>query len=131
MGHTSSTMADVSRSEDSREEEIDIPEQENKGSTGRKQGASDEKPGLLDTVSLWEVPDFLTNENETVGYWTSKLVRFYKNSEDYIRTCYKPDKDEFMDVAKNIGFIFLIIGFIGYFVKLMFIPINNILIGSH
>ena len=43
--------------------------------------------------------------------------------------CTKPDAREFRKIAWACAVGFLLMGFIGYFVKLVFIPINNILVG--
>lgn len=37
---------------------------------------------------------------------------------------------EFTKVAVRTGIGFVVMGFIGFFVKLIFIPINNIIVGS-
>jgi protein transport protein SEC61 subunit gamma-like protein len=47
-----------------------------------------------------------------------------------VKKCTKPDRKEFMLIARATGLGFLIMGFIGFFVKLIHIPINNILIGQ-
>jgi len=47
-----------------------------------------------------------------------------------VKRCTKPDRKEFATIAKATGIGFLIMGFIGFFVKLVHIPINNILVGS-
>jgi len=44
--------------------------------------------------------------------------------------CTKPDAREFKKIAIACGIGFAIMGFIGYIVKLVFIPINNIIVGS-
>ena len=45
-----------------------------------------------------------------------------------VRKCAKPDKNEFTKIAMATGGGFLVMGFIGFFVKLMFIPINHLLV---
>ena len=47
-----------------------------------------------------------------------------------IKKCTKPDRKEFMQVAKATTVGFLVMGFIGFFVKLVHIPINNILMAG-
>jgi hypothetical protein len=37
---------------------------------------------------------------------------------------------EFAKIARATGFGFLIMGFVGFFVKLIHIPINNIIVGG-
>ena len=46
-----------------------------------------------------------------------------------VRRCAKPDKNEFSKIAMATGAGFAIMGFIGFFVKLIHIPINNIIVG--
>ena len=55
---------------------------------------------------------------------------FVKDSIHLVKKCTKSDKKEFMAIAKATGIGFLIMGFIGFFVKLVHIPINNILVGN-
>lgn len=56
--------------------------------------------------------------------------QFYKASERLVRVCKKPDTNEFMTVAKATLAGFVILGLIGFFIKLIHIPINHILVGS-
>jgi len=58
------------------------------------------------------------------------LKQFAKDSIHLVKKCTKPDRKEFTIIAKATGVGFLIMGFIGFFVKLVHIPINNILIGQ-
>ena len=58
------------------------------------------------------------------------LQQFAKDSIHLVKKCTKPDRKEFMQIAKATGVGFLIMGFIGFFVKLVHIPINNILVGN-
>merc|ERR1711868_79344 len=52
---------------------------------------------------------------------------YLKNAVRFIRRSTKPDKKEFQKIAFATAIGFLIMGFIGYFVKLIHIPINNII----
>jgi len=54
---------------------------------------------------------------------------FYRSSKRFITRCKKPDPKEFSKIAFATTIGFLIMGFIGFFVKLIHIPINNIIIG--
>lgn len=58
------------------------------------------------------------------------LKQFAKDSIHLVKKCTKPDRKEFTNIAKATGVGFLIMGFIGFFVKLIHIPINNILVGQ-
>ncbi|XP_062535167.1 protein transport protein Sec61 subunit gamma-like [Armigeres subalbatus] len=55
---------------------------------------------------------------------------FAKDSIRLIKRCTKPDRREFQKIAIATAIGFCIIGFIGFFVKLIHIPINNIIVGS-
>jgi len=43
-----------------------------------------------------------------------------------VKRCEKPDRKEFMKVARLTAVGFLAVGFLGFFVKLIFIPINQV-----
>eukprot|EP00542_Grammatophora_oceanica_P012552 CAMPEP_0194044858 /NCGR_PEP_ID=MMETSP0009_2-20130614/16265_1 /TAXON_ID=210454 /ORGANISM="Grammatophora oceanica, Strain CCMP 410" /LENGTH=75 /DNA_ID=CAMNT_0038689517 /DNA_START=187 /DNA_END=414 /DNA_ORIENTATION=+ len=58
------------------------------------------------------------------------LKQFAKDSIHLVKKCTKPDRQEFTQIATATLIGFLIMGFIGFFVKLIHIPINNILVGS-
>lgn len=55
------------------------------------------------------------------------INQFYKESAFLIRKCKKPDIKDFTRIARATGQGFLIMGFIGFFVKLIHIPINHII----
>merc|ERR1712008_16157 len=57
--------------------------------------------------------------------------QFAKDSIRLVKRCTKPDKKEFQKIAIAIAIGFAIMGFIGFFVKLIHIPINNIIVGSY
>ncbi len=40
------------------------------------------------------------------------------------------DKREFIKISQAVGIGFVVMGAIGYFVKLIHIPVNNILVGG-
>ena len=76
------------------------------------------------------------------------LVQFANDGQNFARKCKKPDRKgefmrsfhtqvkmlfvciEFLVIARTIGVGFLIVGFIGFLIKLVHIPINNILVGG-
>ncbi|CAF0884474.1 unnamed protein product [Brachionus calyciflorus] len=64
----------------------------------------------------------------------NKLVepgkQFFKDSYRLVKKCTKPDRKEFQKIAFATAIGFAIMGFIGFFVKLIHIPINNIIVGS-
>ena len=54
----------------------------------------------------------------------NKTKKIWKNSSGT-----KPDARQFKKIAMACAIGFAIMGFIGYMVKLVFIPINNIIVG--
>ncbi|EDV20899.1 uncharacterized protein TRIADDRAFT_63141 [Trichoplax adhaerens] len=58
------------------------------------------------------------------------LKVFVKDSVRLVKRCTKPDRKEFQKIAFATAIGFGIMGFIGFFVKLIHIPINNIIVGS-
>uniref|UniRef100_A0A8I6YRH6 Protein transport protein Sec61 subunit gamma n=6 Tax=Triticeae TaxID=147389 RepID=A0A8I6YRH6_HORVV len=58
------------------------------------------------------------------------LREFAKDSVRLVKRCHKPDRKEFTKVAIRTAIGFVVMGFVGFFVKLIFIPINNIIVGS-
>ncbi|GBM75129.1 Protein transport protein Sec61 subunit gamma [Araneus ventricosus] len=56
--------------------------------------------------------------------------QFAKDSLRLVKRCTKPDRKEFQKIAMATAIGFAIMGFIGFFVKLIHIPINNIIVGS-
>ncbi|XP_070673096.1 protein transport protein Sec61 subunit gamma-like [Malus domestica] len=61
---------------------------------------------------------------------TYLLREFSKDSIRLVKRCHKPDRKEFSKVALRTAIGFVVMGFVGFFVKLIFIPINNIIVGS-
>jgi len=58
------------------------------------------------------------------------LRAFAKDCYYLVLKCNKPDRKEFLRVAGATSVGFLIMGFVGFFVKLVHIPINNIIVGA-
>ena len=76
------------------------------------------------------VPDALLDDNNPVGYTIILVKDFMLDAVRLVRRCTKPTMNEFNDITKACGIGFLIMGVIGYVIKIMFIPINNILVGG-
>ncbi|EAW21864.1 protein translocase, putative [Aspergillus udagawae] len=55
---------------------------------------------------------------------------FLRDGMLFVRRCTKPDKREFIKISQAVGMGFIIMGAIGYFIKLIHIPVNNILVGG-
>jgi len=58
------------------------------------------------------------------------VTSFAQDSYRLLQKCTKPDAKEFKKIALATSVGFLVMGFIGFFVKLIHIPINNIIVGS-
>ncbi|XP_022160016.1 protein transport protein Sec61 subunit gamma-like [Myzus persicae] len=56
--------------------------------------------------------------------------QFSKDSIRLVKRCTKPDRKEFKKIAIATAIGFCVMGFIGFFVKLIHIPINNIIVVS-
>jgi len=76
------------------------------------------------------LPPFFTDTNNPVGYCVQGAYEFGINSRRLVQRCTKPDAKEFKKIAVACSIGFAIMGFIGYTVKLVFIPINNIIVGG-
>jgi len=55
---------------------------------------------------------------------------FIKDGTTFLNRCTKPDKREFIKISQAVGVGFLVMGAVGYVVKLIHIPVNNILVGG-
>jgi len=86
---------------------------------------------------------------DQVQQFTEPCKQFMKDSIRLVKKCTKPDRKgkvillyyhrsilyflfklEFQKIAMATAIGFAIMGFIGFFVKLIHIPINNIIVGS-
>ncbi|KAI8875852.1 protein translocase SEC61 complex gamma subunit [Backusella circina FSU 941] len=56
--------------------------------------------------------------------------QFFKDGLQFINRCKKPDQQEFLKITQAVAMGFAALGALGYFVKLIHIPINNILVGA-
>ncbi|KAK0652279.1 hypothetical protein OQA88_6918 [Cercophora sp. LCS_1] len=55
---------------------------------------------------------------------------FLKDGIQFINKSQKPDRREFIKISQAVGVGFLIMGAVGYVVKLIHIPLNNVLVGG-
>ncbi|KAF2435688.1 protein translocase SEC6 [Tothia fuscella] len=53
---------------------------------------------------------------------------FIKEGTQFMNRCTKPDKREFFKISQAVGVGFIVMGAIGFVVKLIHIPVNNILV---
>jgi protein transport protein SEC61 subunit gamma-like protein len=67
---------------------------------------------------------------DQVMFYVDPAKQFAKDSLRLVKRCTKPDRKEFQKIAMATAIGFAIMGFIGFFVKLIHIPINNIIVGS-
>ncbi|KAJ1336046.1 SEC61 subunit gamma [Microdochium nivale] len=55
---------------------------------------------------------------------------FIREGTQFMTKCTKPDQKEFLKICQAVGMGFLIMGAVGYIVKLIHIPVNNVLVGG-
>ncbi|ELR03199.1 Sec61p translocation complex subunit [Pseudogymnoascus destructans] len=55
---------------------------------------------------------------------------FVKDGTMFINRCTKPDRREFTQISRAVGIGFIVMGALGYVIKLIHIPVNNILVGG-
>ncbi|GAA5823688.1 hypothetical protein JCM11251_000726 [Rhodosporidiobolus azoricus] len=55
---------------------------------------------------------------------------FAKDGKTFMTRCTKPDQKEYIQICRAVAIGFAMMGGIGYLVKLIHIPINNILVGG-
>jgi protein transport protein SEC61 subunit gamma-like protein len=60
----------------------------------------------------------------------STLRQFGKDASSFANKCKKPDKANMILQCRMIGIAFLMIGFVGYFVHLVFLPFRKFLVTS-
>ena len=58
------------------------------------------------------------------------LTQFYKDSKYFFNKCTRPDKAEYTKILSASCMGIVVMGFIGYIIKLVFIPINNIILSN-
>lgn len=64
-------------------------------------------------------------ETKNIG---QQVKEFARDSKNFFDKCKKPDRKEYMKILQACAMGFIVMGMIGYFVKLVFIPINNIIL---
>ncbi|EPT01512.1 hypothetical protein FOMPIDRAFT_1048668 [Fomitopsis schrenkii] len=68
--------------------------------------------------------------SEKLKEFTDIPQEFVRDGRQFLTRCTKPSQKEFLQICKAVAIGFAVMGFIGYFVKLIHIPINNILVGG-
>lgn len=56
------------------------------------------------------------------------MQSFTRDSITFYEKCKKPDYNEYMKILQACLMGFIVMGSIGYLIKLIFIPINNIIL---
>ncbi|EGW05155.1 protein transport protein Sec61 subunit gamma isoform X1 [Cricetulus griseus] len=56
--------------------------------------------------------------------------QFVKDSIWLLKRCTKPDRKGFQKIAMATAIGFTVMGFTGFFVKLIHIPVDNIIVGG-
>eukprot|EP00064_Thunnus_orientalis_P000725 superscaffoldBa00000040_g726 len=87
-------------------------------------------PSLLGLSSRQIRPQTRLNTMDQVMQFVEPSRQFVKDSIRLVKRCTKPDRKEFQKIAMATAIGFAIMGFIGFFVKLIHIPINNIIVGG-
>ncbi|KAI9313506.1 protein translocase SEC61 complex gamma subunit [Dichotomocladium elegans] len=70
------------------------------------------------------------NVKDQVQEFVEMPRQFFKDGAQFINRCRKPDQKEFLRITQAVAMGFAALGALGYIVKLIHIPINNILVGS-
>ena len=68
-------------------------------------------------------------ENKPNGM-VDDLTQFYKDSQNFFNKCTRPDYAEYTKILQASFMGIVVMGFIGYIIKLVFIPINNIILSN-
>ncbi|TVY21613.1 putative protein transport protein Sec61 subunit gamma [Lachnellula arida] len=55
---------------------------------------------------------------------------FFTEGKQFVNRCTKPDRREFIKISQAVGVGFLVMGAVGFIIKLIHIPVNNILVGG-
>ena len=69
-------------------------------------------------------------KKEAAPTTVDELHQFYKDSVNFINKCTRPDRAEYTKILQASIMGVLVMGFIGYMIKLVFIPINNIILSN-
>ncbi|OIR58975.1 MAG: protein transporter Sec61 subunit gamma [Amphiamblys sp. WSBS2006] len=62
--------------------------------------------------------------------FATKVREFVKNSIAFLKRSSKPSEKEYAQITRSVFTGFLIMGSISYIIKLVHIPINNIIVGG-
>ncbi|EDK44819.1 Sec61p translocation complex subunit [Lodderomyces elongisporus] len=65
---------------------------------------------------------------EGIEKLTEVPVEFFKDGSQFVKKCQKPDQKEYFKIIKAVGVGFLMMGVVGYAVKLIHIPIRYLIV---
>ena len=71
----------------------------------------------------------MNTKEKDKGYLGS-IKKFGSDSINLLKKCQKPNRKEYFDIMKNCAIGFAVIGAVGFLIKLLFIPINNIILSG-
>ena len=60
----------------------------------------------------------------------AQVVEFFDDWAKFLNKCEKPNRKQYLRLAQSCVLGILIMGVVGYLVKLLFVPINTILISK-
>lgn len=59
---------------------------------------------------------------------TEVSVEFFKDGSAFVKKCQKPDEKEYLKIIRAVGIGFIMMGVVGYAVKLVHIPIRYLIV---
>ncbi|GMM31208.1 translocon subunit [Martiniozyma asiatica (nom. inval.)] len=59
---------------------------------------------------------------------TETPVEFVKDGVRFVQKCTKPSKKEYLQLIRAVGFGFIMMGVVGYCIKLIHIPIRYLIV---
>ena len=65
---------------------------------------------------------------EGVEKLTEIPFEFFKDGSAFIKKCQKPDQKEYFKIIRAVGIGFVMMGVVGYAVKLVHIPIRYLIV---
>ncbi|CAK7902342.1 protein transport protein Sss1p [[Candida] anglica] len=65
---------------------------------------------------------------EGLEKFTEVPVEFFKDGSAFVKKCQKPTKKEYFQIIRAVGVGFVMMGVIGYVVKLLHIPIRYLIV---
>ncbi|KAK6205577.1 uncharacterized protein RJT21DRAFT_118080 [Scheffersomyces amazonensis] len=66
--------------------------------------------------------------SEGLEKFTEVPVEFFKDGSAFVKKCTKPDSKEYFKIIRAVGVGFIMMGVVGYAVKLVHIPIRYLIV---